>query len=239
MKKQAAQPGVHLEEIRPHCFFVRDMRAYWLLKSEGTMRGTVFELTSWRRAGLLARLEANGFVVNTLDDQIATLPALPPAEPIGETCRRLIKRTERLSYFDPYALAWVPLEADQQVTSPTLMLYAGWVVRQRQGRGPVSFARVICEADTRASLVALTETQALLHGYAQAQHVTRPPIAVTHDTTTEYYHIPLLPLPPPHHYLLRRLCHAARNGWQADHISWPLVCNVYQRLGLSLSEQRE
>src|SRR5262245_39863404 len=72
-----------IEEIAPGRFIVRDLRAMPILKGEGEIHGHIFTLTSWRRAGLLARLRAIDLTVSAIEDQTSALPELPAAPVLG------------------------------------------------------------------------------------------------------------------------------------------------------------
>ena len=54
--RQRCAPPFDLEEIAPNRFLVHNVRATGLLKGEGSIDGRLFELTTWRREGLLGRL---------------------------------------------------------------------------------------------------------------------------------------------------------------------------------------
>jgi hypothetical protein len=231
-KPAPAAPACDLEEVRPGYFLVHNPAIRGIIKSEGTIRGNRFTLTGWRREGMLARLAQRTFTARTLDDQIDALPGLPAAALPGAPCTHLPGSTERLSIFDPTALAWVapPLQAPDQ---PRLALQDGHILRRRRGRGPASYERVACQPTGIAALMPLSETDALLHGYAQAAHLPREPLpAPQHDA---HYRLPDVPLPPPYHALLGRFAqHSRATGWQTDAAGWPLACRLYARLGLEL-----
>src|SRR5215218_5798417 len=80
--KQLHRSAADLEEIAPNRFLVHTPRINALIKGEGTIAGRMFELTGWRRDGLIARLRERGFEVRTLDNQLDKLPGPPPAPPI-------------------------------------------------------------------------------------------------------------------------------------------------------------
>ena len=67
-----------MDEVAPNYFALNNSHLATLLKSEGLIKGHMFELTSWRREGLLARLRERGFSVRSLADRLEALP-LPPA----------------------------------------------------------------------------------------------------------------------------------------------------------------
>lgn len=234
---RTSRGGADLEELRPQRFLIRNMQVRPLLKNEGTISGAMFELTSWRRDGLLARLRTSGFTVRTLEDQIQALPHMPPAEPVGGASRRPVQRIERYSHFDASALAWVPDEPHAESGQCEVRLHAGWVIRRRYGRGAATYHRVFRERHGGAGLVPLTETEALLAGYAQATQVRQPALTVRHQG--EHYYLPALELPPPHREVLDRLGQQVEDGWQVAERAWPLARQVYERLGLKLVVQRQ
>jgi hypothetical protein len=72
--KQPHRSAIDLEEIAPNRFLVHTPRINALIKGEGKIAGRMFELTGWRRDGLIARLRERGFSVRTLGDQLDKLP---------------------------------------------------------------------------------------------------------------------------------------------------------------------
>jgi hypothetical protein len=228
----AAAPPCDLEEVRPGYFLVHNPSIRGIIKTEGSIRGNRFTLTGWRREGMLARLAQRNFTARTLEDQIDALPAPPAAALPGAPCTHLPRSNERLSIFDPAALDWVapPLQAPDQ---PHLALQDGHILRRRRGRGPASYERVACQPTGTAALLPLSETDALLHGYAQAARLPREPLPAPHES--EDYRLPDIPLPPPYRDLLGRFAQQSRaTGWQTDAAGWPLACRLYARLGLEL-----
>jgi hypothetical protein len=233
-KRSIPPETTDLEEISPRQFLVRNPQVRPFLKGEGHFDGNRFELTTWRREGLLARLRAHTFTVHTLDDRIAELPPLPPTMPVGAPCSRPVSSSERYSFFDPQTLTWTAIETQKEHGQPEVLLHAGWIIRRRRGRGPASYYRVTCERSGGAGILPLSETEALLAGYAHATAVDQPALPV--NRTAQYYHLPTIPLPPPHHQLMQRLGQQTEQGRQIDEQGWPLAREVYARLGLTLEE---
>ncbi|MCG8348281.1 MAG: hypothetical protein MI924_10940 [Chloroflexales bacterium] len=231
-----ANKPADLEEIRPQHFLLRNPMARGVLKGEGRLEGNRFELTTWRRDGLLARLRNSGFTVETLDDQIARLPDLPIAVSLGAFASRVLHKIERYSYFDPQMLGWAPLEAQQEEKSLVVRLRDGWVVRRRRGRGAASYHQVFIERSGIAGLTLLTTPEAFLQGYAQAAQISREPLVV--QRLNQHYLLPALELPAPHHALLQRLGDLSAEGWRIDERGWPLACVIYKRLGIHLVAHR-
>ncbi len=234
MPQHNAHATPDLVELRPNLFLIHNPLARKLLKSEGDIRGNRFVLTGWRREGLLARLRQQGFGVSTLDDQIDALPPLPRPVPTGAAHPRPLSGKERYSFFNPAALAWVPVEPPATATR-TLLLHEGWIVRRRHGRGPASYARVVADHEGRAGLIALDETAALLQGYAQATLIPRAPLPVVIDQ--EHVWLPDLPLPLPYRDMLKQIGHYQKQpGWQVETHGVPPARRLYARLGLALAE---
>jgi hypothetical protein len=233
-KSQAGRQGIDLDEIAPDRFLVHNTRANATLKGEGDLSGRLFELTSWRREGLLARLRERGFSVRTLADRIAALPALPAPPSLGEPAwRPLSSPIEQFSMFDPPTLHWRPVEAESRAGQAGVMLQAGWVLRRRKGRGQPSFFVAFKERGGNIGLRALDETKAVLAGYAQAlAHDPRPWLAERHQDAIA---LPDVELPPPHRELLRLLARDSGEGLVVDQQAWPLARALYERLGVWLT----
>lgn len=232
----AAKRGTDIEEIAPRRFLVRNAMARSLLKGEGNLEGNLFEMTTWRREGLVARLRASNFTVRTLGDMVRDLPGLPPAMPVGAACTRTVGSIERYSYFDPQSLTWQAIEPQENAGQREVVLHTGWVIRRRQGRGAVSYHRVFAERNGSAGIKPLTETEALLAGYAQATQQPHPPLTITHVGTHDI--LPDIALPPPYHQLMQRLGEQTERGWQIEARDWPLARQIYERLNLTFVHRK-
>jgi len=204
-----------------------------LLKGEGNLRGRSFELTSWRREGLLARLRARGFAVRTLADWAAALPAAQRAPRIdGAGWRPLTSSIEQISHFDLRNLRWRPLAPERRDGVVGVTLYAGWVLRRRKGRGPASYYLALGERGGGIGLQPLDETEAILAGYAQALELdSRPLLAERRD---DRILLPDVELPPPHRALLQRVATPNDQGLFVDAAAWPLARAVFARMGVEL-----
>lgn len=224
--------GADMEEVRPRLFRVFSPTIHRFLKDEGTFKGTLFTLTTWRRDGLMARLREQGFLVRTLEDQVAALPPLPPAVPIGNPAPYTVRSTDRYSHFDPLRLAWVPDTPQEREGQHTVLLHEGWVVRYRRGRGAASNAQVFINRAGIAHLHPLSDLDALLAGYAQVALVRTAPLKVQQDPTHVY--LPGIVLPPPHHRVIERIATQTERGWKAEKTWWSLARGVYESLGLRL-----
>jgi hypothetical protein len=232
--KQARATSVDLEEIAPNRFLVHTPRINALIKSEGNITGRLFELTSWRREGMISRLRERGFGVRTLDDRLAKLPEPPPAPPIGGPgWRPLASPIEQISHFDLRALRWHPLVAEARNGVAGVTLYDGWVLRRRKGRAGSSFYLAFKERGGGIALRPLTETEAILSGYAQAlEHVPRPLMV---ERRGDDVLLPNIELPPPYREMLAGIARASADGPLVDARGWPLARELFERLGVRLS----
>lgn len=224
-----------MEEVWPDRFLLRNPGLRPLIKSEGRFNGHWFDLTSWRREGMLARLRESGFVVRSLADQVAALPDLPAATMPAAPVTRPLRRNERYSVFDTAGLDWVALQPRESPAGPVVMPREGEILRLRQGRGPARFYRVGADRNAMAMLIPLDETAALLHGYAQAScrgEVGLPMQKIGQHTVLR--RVP--PLPAPHRELLERLSSTRGRGCRVDPVALPYVQNLFAKLGLTLFE---
>jgi hypothetical protein len=236
--KQQRRPAVGLEEIAPGRFLIHDPQVSRLLKGEGTLSGRLFELTTWRREGLLARLRGRGFKVLTLADLAASLPGPPSPPPIGGPgWRQLSSAIEQISRFDLLNLRWHPLELEISDGAPGVTIYDGWVLRRRKGRGAASFYLAIRERGGGVGLQPLDETSAILAGYAQALALDDRPLLV--ERRGDRMLLPQVMLPPPHRSLLLRVATEGEQGLLVDESGWPLAQEVFEKLGVRLRIERE
>ena len=232
--KQPRSPAVDLEEIAPDRFLVHTPRVNALIKSEGNVTGRLFELTSWRREGMLARLRERGFEVRTLADRLDKLPAPPPAPPIGGPgWRPLTNAIEQISHFDLRGLRWRPLAPEVRDGASGVTVYDGWVLRRRKGRAASSFYLAFKERGGGIGLRPLTETEAILAGYAQALALDARPLLVEHRA--DKLLLPDVELPPPYREVLQSIATASADGPLVDAGGWPLARELFARLGVNLS----
>ncbi|GAB4110889.1 MAG: hypothetical protein Fur005_17400 [Roseiflexaceae bacterium] len=216
---------VDVEEIAIGRWFIRNPRAHPILKGEGVLRGPVFEHTSHRYEGLVARLRMAGLEVLTLADQIAALPALPtlPSQPNTSLLwRELTSTNERFSRFDSTTLQWVPIDIHHHAGQARIQAYQGEPLRRRKGRGPADFYLAGVEQGQRLRLLPSNEIHALLVGYALAQwHGTRM-TAPLHEAG---WLLPMIEWPRPYITLL-----SERIGQQInDQIFIPQVSAAYAK----------
>jgi hypothetical protein len=226
--------SIDLEEIAPNRFLAHNQEIRWLLKGEGALSGPFFELTTWRREGLLARLRERGFIVRTLIDLAAALPAPPAAPPPigGAGWRPFTSAIERISHFDLRNLRWHPLVPDQRDGVTGVTIYSGWALRRRKGRGPASYYLGRAERGGGVGLQPIEETEAVLVGYAQALELDdRPLLAERHG---DEILLPDVDLPPPHRALLQRFGIQRDARLLVDERTWPIAQEVFGRLGIRL-----
>jgi hypothetical protein len=228
------RPSLDLEEIAPSRFFIHNQQIRWLLKGEGTFSGPFFELSTWRREGLLARLRERGFDIRTLGDLAAALPA-PPADPPpigGVGWRPLASALERVSHFDLRNMRWRSLAPERRDGVEGVAIYSGWVLRRRKGRGPASYYIGRAERAGGVGLQPIDETKAILIGYAQALELdNRPLLAERHD---DKILLPDVDLPPPHRALIQRFGIQHNSRLLVDEQMWPLAQEIFGRLGVLL-----
>lgn len=227
-----------LEEITPNHFVINTEAAYGVLKGEGERRGRVFELTSWRRAGLLARLAAREFNVLSLEKRIAGLPQLPmPLDHGPAVWRPLASENERYSVFDLASYAWQPLANELRADRLGVTLNPGAVVRRRKGRGLASFLIAQAANAGSLSLRPVDETSALLQGYAQAEQ--RQPLTITPLRDAGHVLLSLPPLPQSYREFMRRLGSEAAAGWQIADAGLPFATLALARLGVVVEPQAD
>lgn len=219
------RPGApaDLEELRPNRFVVHNPLAGVVLRGEGERDGDRFTLTTWRREGLLARLRARQFKVLTLADQIAALPGLPAAAPLGPPQLRPLARGERVSLFVG-PTGWQPAPPAPDAPA-TVLLRPGQVIRRRKGRGPADYFLV-----APGTLRPLAEDEALRHGYARVAHEGPAVVALALDEAGSL--LPDLPLPAAHRALLGRLAERTPAGWRVPPDAVAHVEALLTRLGL-------
>lgn len=225
-----------VEEFAPDRYMVRNVRAYPILKGEGVLRGQQFELTSWRRDGLIGRLRMAGLSVSTLSDQIEALPPLPPAAGPGRSgWRALTSPIERFSHFDPTTLHWQPIEPTTREGMPGVVLASGAALRRRKGRGAADFYIAAPERGGGIRLLPADETGALLAGYANA--TAAAPRTLNVEVQGEALVLPAIELPPPYRQLLEHLIAAGNPPGQVVGRGRELAERLYAKLGIQLTTQ--
>ncbi len=221
------------EEIAPDRYMVRNVRAYPILKGEGVLRGQLFELTTWRRDGLIGRLRMAGLSVTTFLDQIEQLPNLPPASSSGQPgWRVLTSPNERFSRFDAAVLRWQPIEPSEQAGLSGVTLIPGASLRRRKGRGAADFYIAAAERGGGIRLLPANETTALLLGYANATGSDWRRLAA--ETDQEALILPEIDLPPPYRDLLKHLIQPGHAKPRVAGRGRELAERVFAKLGIRL-----
>lgn len=231
--------AIALDEVRPNQFLIRNMHINSALKHEGTIKGRMFELTTWRREGLLARLRERGYQVRTIADRIAALPQPPAAPPIGGMgWRALTSPLEQISHFDLLGLHWHALTPAVRDGASGVVIYDGWVLRRRKGRGPASFYLAAKERAGGIGLRPLDEVTAVLMGIAQALEHDPRPLLAERRPAPEVGNVALLPaieLPPVYREVLALFTTPGPDGALVDEQSWPQAQALFGRLGVMLT----
>lgn len=229
--KPSTRQQIDFEEIAPDQFVVRHPQLRGLLKDEGNLRGMLFELTTWRRDGLIARLRSRSYRVLTLADAIAALPTLPHPPESGGDRWYPVGTNDLISWFDPHQLDWQPLNAHDHQGKRGTWIAVGQVVRRRQGRGPARYAVVLRSGE----LAARDESAALLLGYALAVPYTLVAPASDQPNT---WQLPPIALPPPHRDLMHKIAVEHNSAFVIDDRSWELAVALVDRLGGTLTRAR-
>lgn len=235
MPSRHSRHRLDLDEIAPGRFMIHNPRMIQLLKGEGTIAGRLFEQTSWRREGLLARLRERELQVRTLDDRIAALPT-PPDDPppIGVLgWRALATPLEQFSHFDLRSLGWHAVTPTPREGVPGVALYGGWVLRRRKGRGNGSYYLALHERAGGIGLRPLGETQALLSGFAQALALDPRPLLA--ERRGDKLLLPHVELPPAYRATRALLTGPDAEEPLVDERGWPLAQALFGRLGIQLT----
>ena len=228
-------PPIAVEELTPNAFVVHDIRVTQFLRGEGELVGNRFTLTSWRREGLFARIRQRGLIMASLDDQIADLPRLPHAPPIGTVhWHHTGSAQDRWSMYDPTQRTLAPLDPVTYNNRAGVMIPLGAVVRRRRGRGIPEWFGCHALNGNQLDLVALDEDQALLYGLAQAASMA-PPLPWERINTFAYLAIPQLPR--QHMPLLGRLARfdQERQLWSSEITHLTFLSQFLQRVGITLT----
>ncbi len=234
--KQPRRSAVDLEEIAPNRFLVHTPRITAIIKGEGDIEGRMFELTGWRRDGLLARLRERGFLVRTLGDQLDKLPGPPPAPPIiAPGWRPLATAIEQLNHFDLRGLRWRPLTPEMRDGVLGVTIYDGWVLRRRKGRSTSSFYLAFRERGGGIGLRRLSESEAILSGYAQALEFDPRPLLVARRD--DMFLLPDVELPPMYRKVLESMSQASPEGPLVNARGWPMAQELFAKLGVRLTEE--
>jgi hypothetical protein len=228
-----------LDEIRPDRFIINNDKVRPLLKGEGVTVGKFFELVTWRRDGLIARIRSRGFNVRTLEDRVAALREIKPVEPPGEIGVRLLTHPkEHIATFDRMHLQWHDLPIGEHGGKPAVRLRAGVAIRRRKGRGHADYYIATLAGDGHINFLPAKEANALIHAYSQIAQ-EGPPAVVQYSTDEETYVIPQRQalLPPPHQEVLKLLSHDKAEPWTIPAVAFALAQTVFAKLGIQLQRQ--
>lgn len=235
--KASRRQAFDLDEVAPNHFAIGNPHITSAIKSEGVVTGRMFELTGWRREGLIARLRERGFAVRTIADRIAKLPAPPAPLPIGAPgWRAQATAIEQFSHFDLGLLRWHALAPEQRDGVSGVTICDGWVLRRRKGRNPATFYLAHRERAGGVGLHPLDETAALLQGYAQALAFDARPLLVGPAGAADGpLLLPALELPPPYREAITLCAKQGADGWLVERGGWPLAQELFARLGVRLT----
>lgn len=231
--------AVDLDEIRPDRFVIHNDKVRPLLKGEGVTAGKFFELVTWRRDGLMARIRERGFNVRTIADRIDALREIQPVPPPGELGVRVLSQAkERIAIFDSDTLRWQEAPVIDYQGKPAVQLRAGEVLRRRKSRGAGDYYIATIAGDQQINLLPVNETGALLHAYAQIAGSAAPAVLRYSEQADTYY----LPrnqalLPQPHRETIELIARDKAEPWTIDKSVFALLEAIVAKLGISLQRQ--
>ena len=231
-RAKATRTHVDLDEIAPNSFIIHNERVRPLLKGEGVTQGHTFELVSERRAGLLARVRQRGFNVRTLYSRLKRLPALPTPLLLGSVAEREVSAKERWSIFDIDHLRWKDVVTLERGNQRVLQLPQNQIVRRRRSRSGGDFFRVEAVKQQALNLLALTEEQAVLHGYAQATADSDIEVEAKAHPDGAYELLINYVFPAAYYELLKRAGSQTPHGLLFQPDSWNLALHALHRLNL-------
>lgn len=223
--------NIDLDEIRPDRFVIGNEKVRPLLRGEGIANGKFFELVTWRRDGLMARIRARGFNVRTIADRIDALPPLHMVLPPGDLGVRALSAKERIATFDPDALHWHDVAPTDVNGKPAVWLRAGQALRRRRSRGAGDYY-IATLANGQINLLAVGENTALLHAYAQLAE--QQPVTLRFTQTDSDVLVPAQQalLPTPHREIIELLCLEKAPPWTIPLSAWALADAVFERLAI-------
>lgn len=228
--------NIDLDEIRPDRFVIHNDKIKPLLKGEGVTVGKFFELGTWRRDGLIARLRERTFNVRTIDDRIAGLGAIEP-QPLGaEGVRMLSQAKERIATFERDGLRWRDVPVEQVDGRSVVRLRAGQALRRRKSRGKGDYYLATLAGQNEINLLPVAETLAVLHGYAEL--ALARPVVLHYTVAAETILLPqrTITLPSPHQAVLDLLI-LPGPPWTFPATSLGMVAEIFARLGVTLQPQ--
>ena len=231
--------SIDLDEIRPDRFVIHNDKVRPLLKGEGVTAGKFFELVTWRRDGLMARIRERGFNVRTIPDRIAALREIQPVPPPGDLGVRILSQAkERIAIFDRARLQWQEATIIEYNGKPAVQLRASEALRRRKSRGPGDYYIATLSSDQQINLLPVNETGALLHAYGQLAQ-SNSPVVLRYSEQTDTYYLPrgLAFLPPPHHETIELIALTKAEPWTIDKSAFALLKAILNKLGIALEPQ--
>jgi hypothetical protein len=226
------------DEIRPDRFIINNDKVRPLLKGEGVTVGKFFELVTWRREGLIARIRERGFNVRTLADRIAALGSVQPVATSGEESLRVLHHPkERIATFDRRQLHWCDLTPITRDGKPTVRLAANIAVRRRKGRGHADYYLTASSGD-QIQFLPVKEIKALLHAYSRIAQ-EGPPVMLFYTKADETLTISRRQalLPQPHQEVLDMLSLPKAEPWTIPASVFELAQAVFAKLAIQLQPQ--
>lgn len=233
--------NIDFDEIRPDRFIIHNDKVRPFLRGEGVTVGKFFDLVTWRRDGLIARIRNGGFNVRTLADRLAALREISAVgAPEGEGIRPLSTAKERIATFDRSTLRWRDVPMITHNGKPAVKLHGNVALRRRKSRGKPDFYISALIRDDQINLLPVSETEALLHAYGQIAASDQPAIARFWEQPDAYV-VPSdqLLLPPPHAALLDLLSADKQTRWTFPSTSAGLVEAVFAKLGIELQRAEQ
>lgn len=225
-----------LDEIQLDRFVIHNDKLRPLLRGEGVTVGHIFELVTSRREGLIARIRVRGFEVRTMADRIAALPSLPDVAPPGEPgVRALASNKERYAIFDTVELRWRDLPTETVFGKAAVRVPDQLALRRRKGRGKSDYYVATLVRKELINLLPRSETDALLHAYAQLQRLgLQRPINAVRRVDGLFVDRHQATLPQPHSETLALLAHGKAEAWTFSKAALDLAREVFATLGLDL-----
>jgi hypothetical protein len=227
---------IDLDEIRPDRFVIHNDKVRSLLRGEGVTSGKFFELGTWRREGLIARIRERGFNVRTIADRIGALPQIGDVAPPGEIgFRALSQSNERVATFGRATLRWHDQPTETNSGKPIVRLPGNVAVRRRRGRGVASYFITAPLPNGQINLLPITETEALIHAYAQIAK-SDPPATLHFSSMDDAYIVPdrQAVLPPAHAQTLDLISNQKPQRWTFPRPWAHMAEDVFGTLGILL-----
>ncbi len=225
-----------LDEIRPDRFIIKNDKVRPLLKGEGVTAGKFFELVTWRREGLIARIRERGFNVRTIEDRITMLAAIENVSPPGNVGLRVLSQAkERIASFERATLRWVELPIIEHNRQAAVQIRDNEPVRRRKGRGSGDYYITSLTPSGQLNLLPVAETTALIHAYSQIA-VSDQPVNLPMISQADLYLVPQQQaiLPQRHRETLLTLALDKATPWTFPQKIMPMAEAVFAKLGITL-----